>query len=137
MAIKTKSLAKLVDEVACQLQRLVRLKAANDQGMIKCCSCHRWYHWKEMDGGHYISRKYTSTKIMEENINSQCKSCNGWGDASTGHQYYIFMVDMYGKDFVEKLEAMKHVPTKHNRAELMEMKKENAALIKQLEREAA
>ena len=90
-----------------------------------------------MDGGHYISRKYTATKIMEENIHPQCKACNGWGDADTGAKYYDFMVDMYGEEFIEELRQMKHKPKKHDRVELERIKKENAALIKELEQRAS
>tara|TARA_R110000744_G_C19342736_1_gene559605 strand:- start:1223 stop:1639 length:417 start_codon:yes stop_codon:yes gene_type:complete len=135
---KIKSIAKLVEEVATLLQRLVRIKAAvhaDSDGYVKCCSCHKFYHWKDMDGGHYLSRKYTATKIRIENIHPQCKGCNGWGDASVGHEYYLYMVEMYGENAVRQLTAEKHKTKKHNRTELEELKIHYKKLIADLEKE--
>ena len=54
---KTKSIAKLVDEAAVLLQLLVRLKAADDNGYVKCRTCDSVMHYKDgMQGGHFISR---------------------------------------------------------------------------------
>jgi hypothetical protein len=39
MAKKTKTIAKEVDDVAKLMQKLVRLKAADDNGYVKCCTC--------------------------------------------------------------------------------------------------
>ena len=66
--VKGMSYARLVDEIAKKLQKLVRLKAADENGMVKCWTSGESRHWKEMQGGHFISRKHQRTKIMEENI---------------------------------------------------------------------
>jgi hypothetical protein len=129
-----KSLAKLVDEYAVLLQKLVRIKAADDTGYCRCCSCGGVYHWKSMDGGHFISRKYTATKVMEENIHAQCKRCNGFGDHFTYKNYQNFMIDMYGADFVEWLEIESKKTKKHDRLEIEGLIKETKELISKLER---
>ena len=73
--------------------------------------------------------------IYQENIQQQCKGCNGWGDASVGHEYYLYMVEMYGENAVRQLTAEKHKTKKHNRTELEELKIHYKKLIADLEKE--
>ena len=75
---KKKSIAKQVEEVAVLVQKYVRLKAADDDGWVSCVTCGDRRQWNDqMDGGHFIERSYLATKLMEENIHPQCKTCNG------------------------------------------------------------
>ena len=73
---KIKPIGKVVDQAATLLQKLVRMKAADEEGIATCVTCGKKQHWKEMDGGHYISRTYSKYKLYEENVHVQCKSCN-------------------------------------------------------------
>lgn len=122
---KKKSIGKLVDQVATRLQLLVRLKAANDQGFCNCVTCGAYKHYKDLQGGHYIPRGCSETKLMEENVHPQCQSCNGFGMkyGSAAQAYTLYMQDMYGREFVEHLiECQKAKrPVKWSRSELDEM----------------
>ena len=61
---KSKSIAKLVDEAATELQLLVRLKAADDNGYVSCVVCGVTRHYLDgMQGGHFISRSRLATKL--------------------------------------------------------------------------
>lgn len=124
MAKKPKTLAKLSDECATLLQRLVRLKAADDQGYCKCVTCDKILHFSEMQGGHFVGRRIQATKLMEENIHPQCAGCNCFGMKQTHYvlRYRNYMVDMYGADFVDELESKAWTTHKHDRADLEEMK---------------
>ena len=65
--MRKKTLRALIDDVAKLLQKHVRLKAAvsaDKNGFIECVSCGKWYHWKNMQGGHWIERGKKATKIM-------------------------------------------------------------------------
>ena len=126
---KHKTLAKLVDEAAVLMQKWVRMKAADANGYCVCVTCGKSHHWKEMDGGHFISRKYTATKIVEENIHPQCRRCNGWPDNFTHEAYETYMVDMYGKDFVDELKALARMPKKWPRDEVQDLIKQLKARI--------
>lgn len=133
---KKKTLRKLVDEVSVLLQKLVRLKAADNQGYCKCVTCGVKKHWKEMDGGHFISRTHQGTKILEENIHPQCKGCNlrsGKGDTLVTLNYRNFMLDMYGESFIEELERMARTPANHFRPDLEVQKVELRNQIRELE----
>ena len=114
---KTKTLRKKVDELAVQMQKYVRLKeAVENGGYCTCVSCGVVKHWKEMDGGHYVSRNHQATKVMEENIHPQCKGCNlrsGKGDTLINLDYRKWMIDFYGEAFVIELEGMARHPANH------------------------
>ena len=120
---KQKTVAKLKEEAAVLLQKLVRMKAADENGLASCVTCGKRQHYKEMDGGHFISRKWTATKLVEENIHPQCKGCNQY--ASGRHDdYSLYMVDTYGIEMVRELNDKKRELCKQNRIELEDIKVE-------------
>tara|TARA_R110000765_G_scaffold27929_6_gene67671 strand:+ start:2990 stop:3466 length:477 start_codon:yes stop_codon:yes gene_type:complete len=133
--VKGMSYARLVDEIAKKLQKLVRLKAADENGMVKCWTSGHVKHWKEMQGGHFISRKHQRTKIMEENIHPQTASQNLYGmkDSLTVLNYRQAMCDFYGKDYVEWLEKEARLPLKTPRPELEDTYYELVKRCKELE----
>ena len=137
MARKPKTLPKLTDECAVLLQKIVRMKAALylKSPYIQCVTCGKIDHWKAMQGGHFISRTWTATKILEENIHPQCISCNGFRPERIADDYFRFMVDTYGYEFVEEMIDAKRQPLKRTRAELMEPLARLKEQAKQLEQE--
>ena len=115
---KPKSIARLVEEAACILQRIVRLKAADENGYCQCVTCGKVDRWQDMQGGHFLSRKWTAHKLCEENIHPQCPGCNGpKGGAPV--PYTLYMLDTYSRDFVDNLEATKWDTKKYGRPEIM------------------
>lgn len=104
---KVKTIARLLDEAAVLCQRMVRLKAADDNGICICWSCGKPGHWSEMQGGHFIERKKTATKAEEANIHPQHRGCNMYEmqKVSTMLAYRQSMVDYYGEGFVNELLA--------------------------------
>jgi hypothetical protein len=99
------------------------MKAADENGLASCVTCGKRQHYKEMDGGHFISRKWTATKLVEENIHPQCKGCNQY--ASGRHDdYSLYMVDTYGIEMVRELNDKKRELCKQNRIELEDIKVE-------------
>lgn len=62
-----------LNEVATVLQRLRRLEEAGDDGYCACVTCGVVRKWNDgIQGGHYITRTCTSTKLEESNIWPQC-----------------------------------------------------------------
>lgn len=117
---KKKTIAGLVDEAAVILQRIVRKKAADEQGYCRCVTCGAVKHWKEMHGGHFIPRTHTVHKLLEENIHPQCPSCNTFRAESAKVAYSLYMIDTYGEDFVRQLEESKREVRRYGRQEIME-----------------
>lgn len=118
---KQKTVAKLREEAAVLLQKLVRMKAADENGLATCVTCGKRQHYKEMDGGHFISRKWTATKLVEENVHPQCKGCNQYASGKYD-DYALYMVDTYGIEMVRELNDKKRELCKQNRIELEDIK---------------
>ena len=137
MAKKPKTLPKLTDECAVLLQKIVRMKAAVylKSAYIQCVTCGKIDHWKNQQGGHFISRTWTATKILEENIHPQCCSCNNYRAERIADDYFRFMVDTYGYDFVSEMIDAKRIPMKRSRAELPDTLARLKEQAKQLEQE--
>ena len=92
------------------LQKLVRLKAADDNGYCTCVTCGAIGKWTEFDGGHFIPKGNSSRwALEEENVHPQCKGCNGFGMkyGTATHSYTAWMIDYYGRDFVDHMLATK------------------------------
>jgi hypothetical protein len=132
---KKRTLAQEVEAVAVMLQKLVRLKAANENGFAHCVTCGVFKHWKELQGGHFISRVHKSTKLLEENVHPQCQGCNAFRMKDTLFvlAYRRYMVEMYGEDEVTRMEQLARQTKKFTRAELAEIKADLKAQIKQHE----
>jgi hypothetical protein len=124
---KRKTIAKLVNECAEILQRIVRIKASKN-GYANCVTCGVNKPWQELQGGHFISRVKTAHKLLEENIHPQCGKCNGYLRGNMV-AYTLYMEDMYGRDFVEELLATQNQTKKYSRFEIEELK---AALKQEL-----
>jgi hypothetical protein len=106
------------------IQKLARISAADGNGYAECWSCHTQHHYKDMDGGHYIAKGHSSYwALEEENVHPQCKGCNGFGMryGTAAQQYTLSMVDYYGRDFVDHMEAKKRNVKKIYKAEYQEI----------------
>lgn len=102
------------------IQKYVRLKQFAYEGHCTCCTCGRTGDWKEFDGGHWISRGWSATSTIEENIHPQCKPCNRFGNGRHD-DYTLFMIDMYGEEKVRELNRLKRQGEAPKRAELIDI----------------
>lgn len=108
------------------LQKLVRLKAADDQGFCTCVTCGHVSQWNEgMQGGHFIAKGKGGTNewaLVEENVHPQCAACNGfrmrYGNAEAA--YTLYMVDMYGREQVDLMIHRNQV-VKYSKQDLLDM----------------
>ena len=107
------------------LQKLVRLKAADDNGYCTCVSCGVVKKWNDdMQGGHYIPKGASSYwALQEENVQPQCKGCNMFGSkhGDASQMYTLYMIDMYGRDFVDNMHDKKRELRKYYAADYREM----------------
>ena len=67
-----KTIIKKLDKVFSQFIR--RRFAVNE--IAKCVTCGKQAHWKELQAGHFMSRKHYSTRWDETNVQVQCSGCN-------------------------------------------------------------
>lgn len=117
---KLKTIAKLVDEAAVLLQKLVRMKAADSNGMVKSFTSGKVLHWTEAQGSHFIQRNRLATKLLEENVHPQTPGENMYDmKTATGVlDYRRAMVEFYGEPFVYDLEWQSKQTKKYTRAEV-------------------
>lgn len=119
------------------IQLLARISNADDNGYCTCVSCGVVHHYKEMDGGHFIPKGASSYWSLEiKNIHPQCKGCNGFGMkfGSAAQQYTAFMIDTYGRDFVDNMFATKSNVKKMYKADYVDLLAEINGLIKHHEK---
>lgn len=76
--------SKLVKKLDVVFSQWVRMSNADHKGFCKCVTCGRSYHWKQIQAGHFMSRKHYSTRWDEDNVKPQCKACNVFNQ---GEQY--------------------------------------------------
>ena len=133
---KQKTIAQEVEKAAKLMQRLVRLKASDDNGYCQCVTCGKVDHYKNMQGGHFYSRRHLIFKLYIENCHPQCPGCNQWGMKTTKIQeaYRIYMEDMYGARRVRAMQKLAWRPSpRFNREEVIELQREFARQIKEHE----
>ena len=125
--------AKLKQQCLTALQLLVRLKASDDDGFCTCVTCGVRRHYKDkMQGGHFLPRG-SAHGLLEENVHVQCAYCNLWGMKSGGsaaQAYTLYMIDMYGKEFVEELISTKSQVVKRTAADYRDLLAELKQRIK-------
>ena len=97
---KTKKLSKQKADRA--FSKFIRLRDSNSNGLSQCITCGTFKNWKDMDCGHFISRRFESTRYDEKNANSQCKKCNRFENGNQ-FEHGVKIDEKYGKGTAEKL----------------------------------
>ena len=111
-----KSIVKKLDKVFSQYIR--RRFAVNE--IAKCVTCGKQAHWKELQAGHFMSRKHYSTRWDETNVQVQCSGCNVF---RYGEQFKfgMYLEDAYGKGTAESLQNKSREIAKFSDIHLKEM----------------
>lgn len=115
------------------IQKLARVSEADDNGYCQCVSCGTLAHWSEMDGGHYIPKGNSSYWSLDiRNVHPQCKGCNGYGMkfGTAAQEYTKWMIDYYGREFVDQMERDKRNTVKYYKKDYEEMTKDFNEQIK-------
>lgn len=129
-----KRLGELRSEAQAVFNRYIRLR---DVGM-PCICCGKPLGEERFggayDAGHYLSRgSHPNLAFDEVNVNAQRKSCNRPG-GTTAAQFRLGMIERYGLEAVERLEADKE-PRRYRHDDYREIKRVYAAKARELLRE--
>ena len=84
MPKKKKTVSQLRKQLDKYFSLYVRLSNADQYGMCTCFTCGAKKHWKEIQAGHFMSRKHTATTWNLDNVKPQCVKCNMY---SQGEQF--------------------------------------------------
>jgi len=87
--------------------KFIRLRDADENGMIHCISCGRLVFWKNADAGHFIKRQHKALRFNEQNTNGQCKKCNCF-EQGNDTMYAVGLVKKYGKNIINELYTAKN-----------------------------
>ena len=81
--------SKLVKKLDTVFSQYIRRSNADNNGYCTCVTCNKTFHWKEIQAGHFMSRKFYSVRWSEENVKPQCVACNVYR-AGEQYKYSIF-----------------------------------------------
>ena len=98
-----KNYKKELDEVFAEY---IRLRDSNGD-TFRCISCGQVKPMSQCQCGHYISRAHMATRFDEKNSNGQCISCNIFKSGNVV-EYRFGLIDKYGEEVVNQLEAMRN-----------------------------
>ena len=115
---KAKTKSKLTKELDLYYSRYIRKIYAED-GYVKCVTCGKFDEIKFMQNGHYVSRRFYSTRWDDDNCHPQCYSCNV-GLAGNYAAYSLYMIDRYGIDILQSLVKRSKAPYKTTYDELLD-----------------
>ena len=90
--------SKLVKKLDTVFSQWVRLSNADNNKNCICVTCNKVFFWKEIQAGHFMSRKHYSIRWDERNVKPQCVGCNVF---KYGEQYKFSL--FLGKDAAEVL----------------------------------
>jgi hypothetical protein len=103
MKSKKKNYKKELDEVFAEY---IRLRDSNGD-TFRCISCGQVKPMSQCQCGHYISRAHMATRFDENNCNGQCVGCNIFKSGNVV-EYRFGLIDKYGEEVVNQLEAMRN-----------------------------
>jgi hypothetical protein len=131
---KIKGKPDLINKLDTVFSLYIRLKYAMPNGMCKCISCGTYKPWKEIQNGHYMSRRYMSTRFDEDNCRPQCVSCNIFNQGNI-QMYRRGLIAEIGEKRVDLVEyRAKNTVQKYSDFELETLIKYYKSKIKEFER---
>jgi hypothetical protein len=87
---KSESIGVLTKKLDRIFSVFVRLSGTDRNQSAKCFTCEKILYWREIQCGHFQSRRFYSTRFHELNCKPQCYACN---IGLSGNQY-IFGVNL-------------------------------------------
>lgn len=73
---RKKRKVNLMAKLDTQFSLFIRARDAMSNGYAKCISCSKVHFWRDLQCGHYMSRRYMATRFDEDNCHAQCVACN-------------------------------------------------------------
>jgi hypothetical protein len=125
-----KELVKKLDRV---FSVYIRLKESDGKGFCTCITCGKMHHYKGIHNGHFIPRDRKATRFNEMNCHPQCVYCN-YHKHGQPDIYRSRLIEMYGKEEVEKLERLAQMGGADDSISLQQKIKEYKEKVKALKK---
>ena len=129
-----KSISKLKKELDKWFSLFIRLREVDDLGFVECITSGRFYHYKNIHAGHFMSRKSHSTRWDEVNVQPQSAADNLFGQ---GEQYKFgkALDKKFGVGTAEKLQHKSREIQKFSRVDYEEKISYYKSLVEKLKKE--
>ena len=88
----------------------------------KCFTCDVERDWNQFDAGHFMVRGFMSTFTHEQNVHTQCQTCNM--RSGEQHIYGIRLDEKYGEGTADELRALTRHTQKFAAYELDELREQ-------------
>lgn len=117
--VKRVSRSQLVKKLDSIFSQYIRQKESVD-GMGRCVTCGDTKPWQQQQNGHFYTRGRYPTRWDEDNCHIQCVACNVFKKGNY-IAYTMYMIDRYGREYVDNLEIKSKSTAKITSVELQEM----------------
>lgn len=101
----------------------IRRKDADKKGWVKCITCPDKKHWKRMTCGHFMKRRHTATRYLDQACKPQCFDCQRLVEENPLMQekFRDELIKLHGIKVVEEIEALKNTELKMSRDDYKEL----------------
>lgn len=99
-------------------------------GFGVCCSSGKRIAYEDGDAGHFIGRRFMATRWNETNVHFQSRYDNRFNEGNSVG-YTLFMIDKYGREHVEYLQALSKETPKYTLSEVKLMIEEYQKKLKE------
>ena len=109
--------SSIVRKLDAEFSRYIRNRYAKNE-IAECFTCGRKDYWKKLQCGHFMSRRFYSTRWNETNCQVQCYACNitRYGEQFT----FGLKLDKQLKGSAEEMQKLSRIITKFSNADLNE-----------------
>lgn len=111
--------------------KFIRLRDTDENMYGKCCTCSKYIKYDEGDAGHFINRRFMSTRWREDNVFLQCRKCNRFEEGN-GAAYSMFIIKKFGIKRLEYLDALKNEHTKFTESDMLLLIEDYKKRVKEL-----
>ena len=132
MALKT--ISKLKKELDKWFSLYIRLRDANEYGMVQCFTSGSIYHYKKIHAGHFMSRRHLSTRWCETNVQPQSAADNLFGQGEQ-FKFGLNLDSKFGEGTAEELQYKSRTTLKISRIEYEEKISYYKSLVEKLKKE--
>ena len=87
------------------------LKTTGDPEYGICVTCHKRFHFKQLQAGHYVQGRNNAVLFHEDLVHAQCAPCNLWKGGNLT-AYALYMFNTYGEKKMAEFELLRHKTVK-------------------------
>ncbi len=129
-----KTISKLKKELDKWFSLYIRLRDSNEYGMVQCFTSGRVYHYKQIQAGHFMSRRHLSTRWNEQNVQPQSAADNLFGQGEQW-KFGLALDSKYGIGTSRELQELSRQTVKKTRYEYEEDIRYYKAIVNNLKKE--